>query len=215
MEAKDQSCFLYIVVRRVSRGYSWCILNNRWASLSCCWWSLNKSRCRIYLRDVRLSFCRGVARGGGSWGARDPPLGRPSFEQTTYNIQVAKTPWKYLGRQSHCWKAHFLKMCFFVKYFRQRLLSLVNMGVEVDMTIWWVASVTPPLKNPGYAPVVKPWVTQFGNLFSSILRHSDVLSDLASFATKSTFANCSKKFKFIFSSALKACLSKGCKNVPV
>ena len=25
-------------------------------------------------------------------------------------------------------------------------------GVEVDMTIWWVASVTPPLKNPGYAP---------------------------------------------------------------
>ena len=25
-------------------------------------------------------------------GARDPPLGRPSFEQTTYNIQVAKTP---------------------------------------------------------------------------------------------------------------------------
>ena len=39
-----------------------------------------------------LSDCRGVAR-GGSWGARDPPpLGRPSFEQTTYNIQVAKTP---------------------------------------------------------------------------------------------------------------------------
>ena len=25
-------------------------------------------------------------------------------------------------------------------------------GVEFDMTIWWVASVTPPLKNPGYAP---------------------------------------------------------------
>ena len=28
------------------------------------------------------------------------------------------------------------------------------MGVEVDMTIWWVASVTPPLKNPGYAPAL-------------------------------------------------------------
>ena len=26
------------------------------------------------------------------------------------------------------------------------------MGVEVDMTIWWAASVTTPLKNPGYAP---------------------------------------------------------------
>ena len=26
-------------------------------------------------------------------------------------------------------------------------------GMEVDMTIWWVASVTSPLKNPGYAPV--------------------------------------------------------------
>ena len=32
-----------------------------------------------------------IAR-GRSWGARDPPFGRPSFEQTTYNIQVAKTP---------------------------------------------------------------------------------------------------------------------------
>ena len=28
------------------------------------------------------------------------------------------------------------------------------MGVEVDMTIWRVASVTPPLKNPGYAPAL-------------------------------------------------------------
>ena len=25
-------------------------------------------------------------------------------------------------------------------------------GVEVDMTIWWVAYVTPPLKIPGYTP---------------------------------------------------------------
>ena len=120
-------------------------------------------------------------------GSRDPPpLGRPSFEQTTYNIQVVKTPWQYLGRKSHCWKAHFLKICFFVKYSRQRLLSLVNMGLHaaiirlsnrlldwarwytressginhIDnrrspdgprMVIWWVASVTPALKNPGYA----------------------------------------------------------------
>ena len=33
---------------------------------------------------------RGVARGGP--GVPVTPLGRPSFEQTTYNIQVAKTP---------------------------------------------------------------------------------------------------------------------------
>ena len=35
---------------------------------------------------------RGVARGGGVLGCPCPPLGRPSFEQTTYNIKVAKTP---------------------------------------------------------------------------------------------------------------------------
>ena len=33
---------------------------------------------------------RGVARGGP--GVPVTPLGRSSFEQTTYNIQVAKTP---------------------------------------------------------------------------------------------------------------------------
>ena len=44
------------------------------------------------LADIQ-ELNRGVA-GGRTWGARDPPppLGRPSFEQTTYNIQVAKTP---------------------------------------------------------------------------------------------------------------------------
>ena len=117
---------------------------------------------------------RGVAR--GSWGAHDPPtLGRPSFEQTTYNIQVAKTPWQYLGRKSHCWKAHFLKKIFFVKYFRQRLLSLVNMGLHAAIIRlsslihegeqWYKPYIVgdprmvsllwpppPPLKNPGYAP---------------------------------------------------------------
>ena len=69
---------------------------------------------------------------------------------------VAKTPWQYLGRKSHCWKAHFFKNCFFVKYFRQWLLSLVNMGLHAAIIrlsmVWWVASVTPPLKTPGYAP---------------------------------------------------------------
>ena len=88
---------------------------------------------------------RGVAR-GRSWGAREN----------------AKTPWQYLGRKSRCWKAHFFKICFFVKYFRQRLLSLVNMGLHAaiirlnplihEREQRWVASVTSPLKNPGYAP---------------------------------------------------------------
>ena len=40
-------------------------------------------------------FDRGVARGGGVLGCRWPPLCRPSFEQTTYNIKVTKTPWQY------------------------------------------------------------------------------------------------------------------------
>ena len=43
---------------------------------------------------------------------------------------MAKTPWQYIGSKSYCWKAHFFKICFFVKYFRQRLLSLVNMGLH-------------------------------------------------------------------------------------
>ena len=38
---------------------------------------------------------------------------------------MAKTP---CGRKSHCWKAHFFKISFFVKYFRQRLLS--NTGLH-------------------------------------------------------------------------------------
>ena len=76
----------------------------------------------------RKYICRGIARGGGgSWGAVTPH-GRPSFEQTTNNIQEAKMPWQYLGCKSHFWKAHFFKTCFFVKYFCHWLLSLVNMG---------------------------------------------------------------------------------------
>ena len=80
------------------------------------------------VRVTRHPHNRGVARGVLGWPW--PPLGRPSFEQTTYNIQVAKMPWQYLGRKSHYWKAHFFKICFFVKYFRQLLLSLVNMGLH-------------------------------------------------------------------------------------
>ena len=125
------------------------------------WWLVTHS-----LQNLQV---RGVARGvlGCPW----PPLGRPSFEQTTYNIQVAKTPWQYLDRKSYCWKAHFFEICFFVKYFRQRLLSLVNMGlyaaiIRLSPLIhegeqrykphivgdpWMVSlSVTPPLKNLGY-----------------------------------------------------------------
>ena len=41
---------------------------------------------------VKCTLCGGVARGGGGPGVPVTPLGRPSFEQTTYNIQVAKTP---------------------------------------------------------------------------------------------------------------------------
>ena len=40
---------------------------------------------------TKLIFSRGVARSS--------PLGRPSFEQTTYNVQVTKTPLQYLGRK--------------------------------------------------------------------------------------------------------------------
>ena len=64
------------------------------------WGSKSKRKCfsvRILFTNVKLpysmSHIRGVSKGGGrSWGARYPPFGRPSFEQTTYNIQVAKTP---------------------------------------------------------------------------------------------------------------------------
>ena len=104
-------------------------------------------------RASRLSSARGVVRGRRGPGVPVTPLGRLSFEQTTYNFQVAKTPWQYLGRKSHCWKAHFFKICFFVEYFRQRLLSLVNMGLHAAIIRLsplihegeqrWVASLTP------------------------------------------------------------------------
>ena len=135
---------------------------------------------------------QGLAR--GSPGVPMTP-GRPSFEQTTYNIQVAKTPWQHLGGKSLCRKAHIFKICFFVKHFRQWFLSLVNVGlhpaiiqawawlihegeqrykaairVKVDMTIWWVASVTARLKNPGYAPVVQFQRVKKGKYLHLVLR---------------------------------------------
>ena len=113
---------------------------------------------------ILVGCFRGIAGGGGVLGCPWPPLARPSFEQTTYNIQVAKTSWQYLGCKSHCWKAHFFKICFFVKYFRQRLLSLVNMGLHAAIIRLsplihegeqrYKASVTPPLKNPALRPCV-------------------------------------------------------------
>ena len=135
-----------------------------------------------YVLNQRITLLfRGVAK-RGVLGCPWPPLGRPSFEQTTYNIQVAKTPWQYLGHKSHCWKDHFFKICFFVKYFRQQLLSLVNMGLHAAI-IWlspliqegeqqykpyivgdpqMVSVLWPhPLKNPGYAPVISPTYTTF------------------------------------------------------
>ena len=86
-------------------------------------------------RASRLSSARGVARwggGGGSWGARDPPLVglRLSKQPTIFKWRKRHDMGQYLGRKSHCWKAHFFKICFFVEYFRQRLLSLVNMGLH-------------------------------------------------------------------------------------
>ena len=118
------------------------------------------------------SSVRGVARGvlRCPW----PPLGRPFFEQTTYNIHVAKTALQFLGRNSHCWKAHCFRICFFVKYFRLRLLPLVNMRLHAAIIrlsplihereqrykpyivgnprIVTAPPPPPPLKNPGYAP---------------------------------------------------------------
>ena len=40
-------------------------------------------------KEQQVAELRGVARGGP--GVPVTPLGRPSFEQTTHNIQVAKT----------------------------------------------------------------------------------------------------------------------------
>ena len=76
-----------------------------------------------------ISLGRGVA--GGSWGARDPPL---------VGLLLRKQPTIFTWRKRHdnilavgilaiVEKPTFLKFVFFVKCFRQRLLSLVNIGL--------------------------------------------------------------------------------------
>ena len=106
---------------------------------------------------------RGVAR--GSWGARDP-LGRPSFEQTTFRWR--KRHDNYLGRKSHCSKAHYFKICFFVKYFRQRLLSLVNMGLHTA-----IIQLSPLIREGGKR--YKPYIVgeRFSGSRNSVPVHSN------------------------------------------
>ena len=69
----------------------------------------------------------GAQLGGGSWGAHDPPL---------VGLLLSKQPTIFRWRKRHdnilaiAEKPTFLKFVFCVKYFRQRLLSLVNMGLH-------------------------------------------------------------------------------------
>ena len=131
-------------------------------------WSILKYSTRIH---PNILCCRGVAR-GRSWGVRDPPL---------VGLLLSKQPAIFRWRKRHdnilAVKAIVEKPTFLKFVFRQRLLSLVNKSLHAAiirlsplihegkqrykpyivgdprMMIWWVATVTPPLKNPGYAPV--------------------------------------------------------------
>ena len=80
------------------------------------------------LKYKHVNKYRGVAtgRGGGVLGYPWPPLVGHLLSKQPTIFQVAKTPWQYLGRKSHCWKAH-------VNGPRQRPLSLVNMGLHAAM----------------------------------------------------------------------------------
>ena len=116
---------------------------------------------------------RGVAR-GGSWGARHPPLVGLLLSKQPTIFRWQKRHDNILAVKAIVEKPTFLKFVFFVKYFRQRLLSLVKMGLQamiirlsplihegkqrckpyiVGDPRMVSLSVTPPLKNPGYAPV--------------------------------------------------------------
>ena len=118
---------------------------------------------------------RGVARGGGgSWGARDPRLVVLLLSKQPTIFRWPKRHDNILAVKDIVEKPTF-KTLFFCKVscVRQRLLSLVNMGLHAAIirlsplihegeqrykpyivgdprTV--SLSVTPPLKNPGYAP---------------------------------------------------------------
>ena len=72
---------------------------------------------------VIMCILRGVAGGGGSWGARDPPFVGLLLSQRKRHDNI-------LAVKAIVEKPTFFKIFFFVKYFRQRLLSLVNMGLH-------------------------------------------------------------------------------------
>ena len=99
------------------------------------WWLCEENFLQPLGGSTQTNHSRSVGRGvlGCLW----PPLGRPSFEQKTYNIQVVKMPRdNILAITPLVEKPTFLKFVF-VKYFRQRLLSFVNIGLHA--TIIWLS----------------------------------------------------------------------------
>ena len=116
---------------------------------------------------------RGVAT-GGPWVpvTPPPPVGLLLSKQPTI-FRWRKRHDNILAVKAIVEKPTFFKICFFVKYFLQRLLSLVNMGLHAPIirlsplihegeqrykpyivgdlrmvSLLW----PPPLKNPFYAP---------------------------------------------------------------
>ena len=89
----------------------------------------------IFVHYSNKFFCvlyRGVARkgGGGSWGARDPPLvGLLLCKQATI-FRWRKRHDNILAVKGIVEKPTLKKIFFFGKNFRQRLLSLVKMGLH-------------------------------------------------------------------------------------
>ena len=126
-----------------------------------------------YCKKKRISFTLppiGVGRGKGSWGTRKPPLKAFLGKQPTIFRWRKRHDDILTAKKKHFWKAHFCEICFVSKYFRQRLLYLVNMGLhttliraqvkrglEVDMIIWWVPSVWHNVR-PLLLPFEKSWL---------------------------------------------------------
>ena len=114
---------------------------------------------------------RGVARGGPGVPVTPPLVGLLLSKQPTI-FRWRKRHDNILAVKAIVEKPTFLKLakiCFFVKYFRQRLLYLVNMGLHTAIIrlsplthegeqrykpyiVGDPRMVTPPLKSPGYAP---------------------------------------------------------------